>query len=229
LPFGAVLDLAEVASCAHRTASPGVFDVIQTHEAVVAVDEDTDGVEAQIAGVRAGRVVFQPSAREAALTCSLAVAQAFQRRWRGAVACSPAHPARLNLDERNRGAVGRDNVDLAIAGAVVAVEDREAEAFQVGDGKALAEAPEDAARVLWALRPRAVVFRTLGRRIGAGWGWVVNVVDACKASSALGTVDADAASGPLCMTTRGPLDQSKLWSSSGDSSWTPGDGTLDAV
>jgi hypothetical protein len=58
--------------------SPGAFDVIQSHEAVVSVHEDADSVEAQIARVQAGPVVFQPSAREAALTCSLALAQAFQ-------------------------------------------------------------------------------------------------------------------------------------------------------
>lgn len=139
--------------------------MIQAHEAVVWVDEDADRVEAQIAGVYAGRLVFQPSACEAALTCSLAVAQAFQRRWRG-VMRPPAHPARLDLYERDHGSVERDDVDLTMAGAAVAVEDREAEAFQVGDGKVLAEAPEGAARVFWTLGWRADVGRSWGIDVG---------------------------------------------------------------
>jgi hypothetical protein len=92
-----------------------------------------------------------------------------------------ARPSRLDLDEGDRGSVERDDVDLALAGAVVAVEDREAQGFQVGDSKVLAEAPEGAARILW----------TLGRRAGVARCWGIEVGDACKACSALGTGDAD--------------------------------------
>jgi hypothetical protein len=46
--------------------------------------------------------------------------------------------SRLNLDEGDGGAIERHDVDLAMAAAVVAGEDREAETFQVGDRKVLA-------------------------------------------------------------------------------------------
>jgi hypothetical protein len=65
------------------------------------------------------------------------------RRQLPALACA----ARLDLHEYESLAVERDQVDLAIAGAGVALDDREAEPLQVRRGQLLAEASERVAGV----------------------------------------------------------------------------------
>lgn len=92
------------------------------------------------------------------------------------------HPARLHLDERDHGAVACDQVDLAVAGAKVAVEDREAEALQVGGGQVFAEAPQGAAGVR---RPR------LTSRVGLRWLVGIDGADTSQACSRLGMGRAD--------------------------------------
>ena len=57
------------------------------------------------------------------------------------------HATGLDLDEHERSAVERDQVDLAVAGALVAPERGEAQAVQVLGGQLLAAAAERVARI----------------------------------------------------------------------------------
>jgi hydroxymethylpyrimidine/phosphomethylpyrimidine kinase len=149
--------------------------VIEADQPVGLVDDHADRVEAKRAhGATLAGLILQPRHREASQPTALAGTQPLQRALPGGRAL-PVRAARLDLDEDECLAVAGDQVDLAVAGADVAREDREAEPLQMGRRQALAVTAECATRVLtrsldWGARRRGA--RPLGwsRAIGAHAG-----------------------------------------------------------
>lgn len=140
-----------------RGRSPSAFDVIDANQPVVRIKQDSDRVESQGVGVRAGRALLQPRCGEASQASLLCRAETFERDHGDAWGSGPP---RLDLDKCEHDSVERDQVDLAMAGADVAIEDREASVLKMGGGQTLAQAPQDVPRI-GAVSP--------GPRAGAGW------------------------------------------------------------
>ena len=137
------------ASSASRPRAPRrserALQVLDREQPAVAVERHADRVEAQLVGVRADRRARSASCRpscapaRAWATCSASNGPARDRRL---------HPAGLDLAERQRAAVECDDVELAPAGAVVALDDLKAAPDQVLGGELLAELSEAAAGVV---------------------------------------------------------------------------------
>lgn len=145
--------------------SPSPLEVIEADESVAVVDDHPDGVEAD--GVRPrprGVRAVQPRRRQASQAGALAGAQPGKRLLLGIQAPASPGAAGLDLDEDQGVAVERDEVDLAVAGAGVALDDGEPEALEVLAGEALAEASQRAPGV-----NRRGAGRRAGRAVGAGW------------------------------------------------------------
>src|SRR6185437_915531 len=123
------------------TLSPGPLDVVKAQEPVGTVHDHADRVEADRVGLgtRVG-VLVEPGARKALQACALAELQPRQRLVLRAQAPAPiARASRLYLDEHERSAVERDQVDLAMAGPRVALHRHEPETPEVDDREILAE------------------------------------------------------------------------------------------
>ena len=101
----------------------------------VAVDEHADRVEAQLLVPRPVRRLAQPGAAIRRTCDCLAPCRLVERLAR-------AEPARLDLAEDERAAVGEHEVELAEARVVVLGEDGEAEPREVLRGEPLAEPAE---------------------------------------------------------------------------------------
>ncbi len=133
--------------------------MVQTQQPAALVDDHAHRVEADRAGARAlVALVAQPRTREPSQACALARTQPRQRLLIGANR-SPAESraASLDLDEHERLAIEHDQVDLAVAGARVARQRREAKAREVGRRKVLSEAPREAPRIGAALGMLCIV------------------------------------------------------------------------
>jgi hypothetical protein len=111
--------------------------VVEANEAPLAVDEHADRVKAQVG--RAGAVgdLEQECRGHPPDLFALALVQGLPRSAAGAVG-SP----RLDLDEDQGAAIEDDEVDLAVARAVVARDERVAKALEVGEREVFAEASE---------------------------------------------------------------------------------------
>src|SRR5271170_7630694 len=143
--------------------------MVQSQQPPPLVDDHAHRVEADRACARSlVALVAQPCAREPAQACALARAQPRQRLLVGTDR-PPAESggAGLDLDEYERLAVKGDQVDLAVTGAHVARERREAEPGQVLGGEILAEAT-DRASCVDALLAAAGSGRISGRAL---WSW----------------------------------------------------------
>ena len=111
--------------------------MIEAHEPAARVDDDPDRVEAQLGGVRARADLEQEGRGHAADLAALALVQGLP--W-----ASPggAGATRLDLHEDQRRPVEHDEVEFAVARAVVARHERVAEALEVGEGEILADTAE---------------------------------------------------------------------------------------
>ena len=108
-------------------------------------------------------LIGQPRGRQFAQADALAGAQPVQRQLVGSGrVLAGVHAAGLDLGEHERAPVEGDQVDLAVAGALVAPERGEAQAVEVGGGQLL---PAPAERVT---RVGALCIPARGVRAGRG-------------------------------------------------------------
>ena len=109
--------------------------MVQAHEPVLTVHQHADGVEAQLLVPRAVGRLGEPQRRDPAHLRPLGLVQALEP-------LAGADPARLDLAEHERAAVGEHEVQLAPARVVVLGEHAVAEPLEVLRGEALAETAE---------------------------------------------------------------------------------------
>lgn len=123
--------------------------MVQAPQPISLVERHADRVEADRARGRSRVARRQPSGGEPAQAAALGTRETGERSMQ-LILGRPRAPSspRLDLDEDERAVGEGDEVDLAVARADVAREDREAEALQVGGGEVLAEPAETPARVL---------------------------------------------------------------------------------
>lgn len=129
--------------------SPCPLHMIQAQQPVPAVDHHPDRVEADRVGGGADvLLVGQPGGGELAQTDALAGAQPVQRLLVGSGSVwAGVDAAGLDLGKDECSAIERDQVDLAVTGALVAPQGREAQAVQVFGGELLAATTQRMARV----------------------------------------------------------------------------------
>ena len=115
--------------------------MLQRHEAAVGVNRDADRVEAQLGRARPLTSFLQPRGSHAPQTAALRLAQPVERT-------AGTHAPGLHLTEDDAPVVRGDQVDLAPASAVVALDDREAAPLEMLGGQLLSDASEAVAQVV---------------------------------------------------------------------------------
>ena len=121
--------------------------MVEADQSTGPVQLDRDGVEAQLGSPgRVGPALGEPFAREQPQPALLARPDGDQRAELG-VSLAARRDARLDLAEDEAARVGRNDVQLAMPGAEVGVQHRQAARLEVDSGEALAGGSECAARV----------------------------------------------------------------------------------
>jgi len=142
--------------------------MVEANEAPAGVEKHADGVEADRVGAGTDVLgVGDPGHREPSQAGALARTQMDERLLIGATLARPhGHLAGLDLGEDQRVAVEGDQVDLAVAGAHVAPERREAETMQVGE-RELLSVPAQLMAGVRAMRIGGAVGVGVGASLGA--------------------------------------------------------------
>jgi hypothetical protein len=129
--------------------------VIEADERVRGIDSNADRIEAD--RVRRGsRVPFicQPSRGKAPQTCTLTATQAREWlfKWAKSLSGAGADSARLHLQKDEYLAIEGDEIDLAVARARVALQQRKAKPLKVVYGELLTESAQHTAWILSGCR-----------------------------------------------------------------------------
>lgn len=134
------------AGTSHR--SERGLEVVEARQPAAGVDHDPHRVEPDLRGDRSSRPLDQVSPRHPADLAALA----FVQRLPWSALAPRTRAARLDLGEDEGPTIEQDEVQLAEARAVVAVERAEAESCEVLLGEPLSEAAEVVAGIGWHAR-----------------------------------------------------------------------------
>jgi len=115
--------------------------VLQRYEAPVCVDRYADRIEPQLGCVRANTFLLKPRGGHPPQASTLRLAQTVERS-------AGTHATGLDLAEEGALIIRSDQVDLAPASAVVALDDRKATPLEMLGGELLPDAAEAMTQVV---------------------------------------------------------------------------------